>query len=353
MEYRTTDIRAGLFIALSLLAGTVLVFTMSGVRGAFRDSVELRILFDQVRLIEIDAPVTVGGFRVGEVRDIRQVETETDGERRFRVELTVAVDRSLSVFDDAVAMVRQDGFLGPKFVALSPGVSGRPIAAGAAIPGRAEPVLADLVGKFEEPLARLNGVLGELEKLIGETTLLDDVDAVAIEARGLVRDLRGSALPKAERLIEDLDANVVRLGDRADASLAEVVDATKSLVSIVDARAERIDAVLAEARGLLADARVAVDRVAGGAEAATGGVADAAGEAERLLADNNRNVYLTIRNLRDATAELETLIRKIRSDPSVLVWGDDEPVEAPREPPDLEALREAGRAERYGKEPGK
>jgi ABC-type transporter Mla subunit MlaD len=276
-----------------------------------------------------------------------------DGERRFFIEMSVGVQPSLAIYDDANAVVKQDGFLGPKFVALFPGVSGTPLPAGAAIPGRAEPVLSDLMEEVKEPVARLNGVLSELQNLLGSTKLPENLDQLTIEARRLVIALRESALPKAERLIEDLDSNVARVGDRLDESLSGITDEARRLVGIVDARAARLDGLIGEAEGLLADARSGVNRVADGLEKTAAGIDGVSAGAERLLTDNNRNVYLAIRNLRDATAELDRLLRKVRANPSVLVWGDDEPVEATPPPPDLETLRERGRARRYGKEPGK
>ena len=43
---------------------------MGGVRGAFRDAREIRMQFDDIRLLETGAPVTIGGYRIGEVKSI-------------------------------------------------------------------------------------------------------------------------------------------------------------------------------------------------------------------------------------------------------------------------------------------
>ena len=164
MEYRTTDIRTGLFITFTLVAGTVLIFLMGGVRGAFRDAREIQAFFDNVRLLEREAPVTLGGFRVGEVASISRMEvTEPDGSKDYKVVVKMTVDRDLDLRFDARAMVKTDGFLGGKFVALTPGVSDdhvcvRPVIAAlgrlAVLPGKVldDPARAHLTDHLECPL---------------------------------------------------------------------------------------------------------------------------------------------------------------------------------------------------------
>ena len=168
MEYRTTDIRTGLFIAFSISAGTILIFFMGGVRGAFRDARVIRAHFDDVRLLEVQAPVTLRGYRVGEVAQIsRHDNPGTDGEKRYEVAVLMAVDRDLDLRADASAVVKTDGIIGPKFVALFPGVSDRPLAPNAAIPGRAETDMAGIIARLEGPVARLDAILGQVESFAG------------------------------------------------------------------------------------------------------------------------------------------------------------------------------------------
>lgn len=347
MEYRTTDIRTGLFITFSLVAATVLIFLMGGVRGAFRDAREIQVLFDNVRLLEREAPVTLGGFRVGEVASISRIEVaEGGGKKGYKVVVKMAVDRDLDLRFDARAMVKTDGFLGGKFVALTPGVSRMALPEGKAIPGSAEVNVADLMAMVETPIQRLDSILKAMEDFFAHQKNFDNVEGILSETHEILTAVREKTLPGAEGIlagvkdaVRDAEARLNRLGDKVEATLDTGMRTVQDLGEAVRKRVDKLDRVLEEAMAVLGEVRTGVNRVAGGAD--------------RILTDNNRNLYLAIRNIRDATAELDRLMRKLRADPSVVFWGDDEKVEPAALPRDPKDIRVGGRAPRYGKEPGK
>jgi len=347
MEYRTTDIRTGLFITFTLVAATVLIFLMGGVRGAFRDAREIQVLFDNVRLLEREAPVTLGGFRVGEVASISRIEvTEPGGKKGYKVVVKMSVDRDLDLRSDARAMVKTDGFLGGKFVALTPGVNPMPLVEGKAIPGSAEINVADLMAMVETPIQRLDGILKALEGFSTNQRNLDNVEGILSETHEILNGIREKTLPRAEGILavvqdtlRNANAKMDHIGDKVEATLDTGTRTVQELGDTVRKRVGKLDGVLEEAMAVLGEVRTGVNRVAG--------------SADRILTDNNRNLYLTLRNLRDATAELDRLMRKLRADPSVVIWGDDEKVEPAALPRDPKDIRTNGKASRYGKEPGK
>ena len=347
MEYRSTDIRTGLFIAFSIAAFVVLVFLMGGVRGAFRDARELEVLFDDVRLLEVEASATVGGFRVGEVASISRLDPPVtiQGER-YQVRVVLRVDRDLDLRTDASALVRTDGFLGAKFVALAPGVAKEPLPPDRAIHGRLEIDMAGIMARLEEPIARLNSILAVFNSVVDRPENIRNVEGIVSETHELLRRVRTDTVPKAEalvtstdRTVREIEEKIATVGEQLCSSVERTVLAVRKLAESAEARVQKVDPILHDLSATLATLRQRLDRVFD--------------RTDQLLLDNNRNIYLTIRNVRDATAELDRLIRKLRADPSVVIWGDDEKT-GPRTPPrDLDILREEGRARRYGKEPGK
>jgi len=352
MDYRTTDIRTGLFIAFSIAAATVLVFLMGGVRGAFRDARQVRALFDDVRLLEPEAPVTLGGFRVGEVTRITStVRAGRAATPDYRVEVVLTVDRDLELRADAAAVVRTDGFLGRKFVALSPGVAPETLAPGAVIPGRAETDLGTLMAQLEEPIARLSRILLVVERIAGNEQNIDNAEAVVAGTRTLLERVDRTTLPRAEGMLEEASRALARI-DALAGELAAAVGATReSAERSLEAAARSMEALAGKAAAGVDEAVAFVNETRTAIAALRSDLGRLMAGADRLLLDNNRNIYLAVRNLRDATAELDRVLRKVRADPSVLFWGDDEPLEPRTLPEDLDARRRAGRARRYGKEP--
>jgi len=340
MEYRTTDIRTGLFITFSIVAATVLIFLMGGVRGAFRDAREIKVLFVNARLLKVEAPVALRGFRVGEVTAISRIKvTGAEGKEEYRVEVKLAVDQDLDLREDATAMVKTDGLLGGKFVALTPGVSRNPLKDGVAIPGNAEVYLSDLTSMLENPLGRIDTILKTIEEFTRDKENVSNVEGILAEIRQILDRVHTTSLPRAEALLDTAEKSVRNVDGKVDSTLDRGLHTFNDLAAAARKRVDSLDAVISEARAVLADIRSGANKVLSGTEG--------------MILDNNRNLYLSLRNIRNATAELDRLIRKVRADPSVVIWGDDEKVEPAILPENLDALRNNGRVGRYGKERGK
>jgi hypothetical protein len=72
-------------------------------------------------------------------------------------------------------------------------------------------------------------------------------------------------------------------------------------------------------------------------------------DSDGLIVQNNRNLYETIRGLRDMTHHLELAAKRIRANPSIVLFGAQETPEELRKADETE-LRLKGRARRYDKE---
>jgi len=73
---------------------------------------------------------------------------------------------------------------------------------------------------------------------------------------------------------------------------------------------------------------------------------------DEIIAHNDRNLYMSVEYLRDATENLKATVRQIRMNPSVLLWGSGNQ-KAPDAPNDSDAttriLQDRGRVGRYDK----
>src|SRR5207248_3746313 len=72
-------------------------------------------------------------------------------------------------------------------------------------------------------------------------------------------------------------------------------------------------------------------------------------DSDGVIVQNNKNIYEAIRGLRDTTHHLELAAKRIRANPSIVLFGAAETPEELRRADETE-LRLKGRARRYDKE---
>ncbi len=379
-SYRRNEIVSGLFVLAAVALFALFAFRVGDLDlfAAARGSELLcHAHFSDVKTLDAGAKVTVAGRRVGTVRELRLVAREVDpASPTPRHGHLVEVSFSLDALDLRLAVERasvglgQDGFLGRHYLVLDPGtwpadapaptageqlaaapveLRARPVAGWDAVVDATVPILRgidavvstindDLLGP--DGLGRVRAVLETLGAGLADARrLLDAGAATGVDqrilqpAQAMVRNLdeaitalRGrvldETLPRAEQLLDESSALVgdVRPGVRD--VLAELVAATRDADARLAALETDLRTVLGDATGML--------RGAGG-----------------VIADNRGEVAETVRRLRRAVWQAEMALRKMRADPSVLLFGDDEPdLEAPVG--DFSPLWNEGRAAPFG-----
>lgn len=100
-------------------AGTVVVAAAVlalayGAAGSAPPGYDLGAAFDRVDGISVGSPVLLAGVRIGSVTAQRL-------DSRFRAVLTLHVAPGTELPADSLALVRTDGILGAKFIAIDPG----------------------------------------------------------------------------------------------------------------------------------------------------------------------------------------------------------------------------------------
>ena len=86
MEYRRTEIRAGIFLLLSFIVLAAMVFAVSDIRSLFKKKREVKALFLFSDGIEKNAQVRLSGVKIGKVANIRVAPEHGD-----KIELTLSV----------------------------------------------------------------------------------------------------------------------------------------------------------------------------------------------------------------------------------------------------------------------
>lgn len=319
-DYRKNEIISGGFVFLAVLVYGLFAFKVGGLDLGFLggDTVTFRAYFTDVKSLESGVDVQVGGRRVGEVTAIRIVERPLDARQveyltlshsyKGAVELSegmvrqlVEVEFELSAEDlklvpqRARVRLRQTSPLAPHFVEFDPGEWSSP--------AEAINIFTAAEKSHEEPI-----VVGAVEESgLGE--LIASAKLALDELRDVLRDVNEDILSPANTqafsgLLEDFN---------------KVVDQTGDMVGRVD---ELVGQDLGpKAREVLDGLAVVSRELDGRLRHIEERVATLLTDVDAVVTDNRAEIAESVRRLRRALWQGEMAFRKIRSDPSVLLFG--------------------------------
>lgn len=376
-SYRSHEVVTGSFILAAIVVFALFAFRAGGLdlfAWLRSETLRCRCYVTDVRTLDVGAKVAVAGRRVGRVLAIGVVDRELDEDeaaRLRRADMTgrfaglragmkrtmVAVDFELDDpdlrLDPRTASVRiaQEGLLGRFFLALDPGYwteEHRPptilrtrLTEPVVLPAESSASLDDLMTAARPLVGRLDGLLAKLDEgLLGEANLRrieETLEGIARLQAGLRRLLDPQA-PEglAKRVLEPL-GRTLEEGPGLAASARRLVERATATIDDAGPRAtallERLERVSAELGRTLEEARADLRRLT---QAAAG-----------VVEDNRAELAETVRRLRRTMWQAELAMRKVRANPAVLLFGDDEAdLEAP--PFDRASLVRRARARPYG-----
>ena len=115
----TLETRLGLFFALALIAGVV-ILELAGTRDLLNKGYPLRAQFENIQELKEGDPVKMAGVEVGHIQKIQLADN--------KVEVVLTVDRDANVKTDSKASIKFVGLMGQNYVALTFGSSDAPTA---------------------------------------------------------------------------------------------------------------------------------------------------------------------------------------------------------------------------------
>ena len=341
MPVKSSELRSGVFVVLAVVALTILIFSVGNFRARFKSASRYYTYVDNVKFLKSHDPVTYGGFKVGEIKSL-----EVAPDRHGMVKITVDVDEDTPVKEDSIITVKQDGILGPKYLELSPGKPGSKRAPrGTTLPGVAPVAFVELGPSFEGPMTKLDTLLENVNKIIGDEEFRKNIAGMLIEARSLLKGL--------SEQIEKVGTMAGKTGERSQEVLGEVQETVKSLrepLARTLKNTEELTGRLAKDADALTDRIVkTLDEVTARLNKSLDALDQVFKDTDGLILQNNKNLFETIRGMRDMTHHLELAAKRIRANPSVVLFGSPETPEELRRADETE-LRLKGRARRYDKE---
>jgi phospholipid/cholesterol/gamma-HCH transport system substrate-binding protein len=337
MAVKSTELRSGIFVVLAVVALTILIFSVGNFRARLKSASRYYTYVENAKFLKTHDPVTWGGFKVGEIKTM-----EVAPDRHGYVKITVDVDEDIPVREDSIITVKQDGILGPKYLELSPGSSAAKRApSGSTLPGVTPTAFVDLGPAFEGPLNRVNTLLDNLNAILGDEQFRKNVSSTLSEARVLMTNLNdqiqklGTTLNKTGDLVTEAQETVKSVREPLTKTLKNTDELTSRLTKDADLLTDKIAKTLDELTARLSRTADNLDQLLK--------------DSDGLIVQNNKNLYETIRGLRDMTHHLELAAKRIRANPSIVLFGAQETPEELRKADETE-LRLKGRARRYDKE---
>ena len=382
-DYRKSEILTGVFVCLAIVVFCLFAFRVGkfDLLGFLKgDVVVCHAYFTDVKTLEPGSVVKVGGQPVGKITAVRMVErpltrAQVDLIRSFSewkassslkegmIRQLIEVEFELSDPElkintsTAVVSLAAASLLSPHNLALDPGEWSadappnwppKPILGADGLP---KPVLIatqeqtgfdelvamakPVVKNIDAVLVRVNGMLDDTADAGGVATVITRLDELMTESRNLVGEI-------SERVVTDENAKnleqVLRHLEEATRAGAQLT--TEAAVLFDRERDPRLHDLLDSLAVNARELRGRLDALQSNLETVLEG-------AGGVINDNRADIAESIRRLRRAVWQAEMAFRKIRANPAVLLFGDDETDYQAREVDESEA-RSSGRAPPFG-----
>ncbi len=178
MDYFRTEIKAGIMIIACAVILLILVFYVGGF-NVLEDKYPVRVRYNFTGGLDKNAPVRFAGVKVGEVKDIQLL-----NEENANIEVTIAINSKVRLHQDSQAFVNTMGFMGEKYVELSPGTTESPIIKPGGVIIGTDPIQMDeLLKKGRKIADELEGAIGSLQKF------LNDADDLVVANKEDIREI--------------------------------------------------------------------------------------------------------------------------------------------------------------------
>ena len=382
-DYRKSEIVTGMFVCLAIVVFCLFAFRVGSfdLLGLLKgEVVACRAYFIDVKTLEPGSVVKVGGQPVGKITVVRMIEKPLtraqvdilrnlsewkaasnlrEGMIRQLIEVEFELSEPRLKIDTSTAAVSLSAasLLAPHNLALDPGEWAAdqppdwPPRQRLGPDGEPEPVLIatqeqtgfdelvamtkPIMKNIDAVLTRLGGILDETDKAGGIAKVITRLDEFLGDTGKLVTEIADSLV--TDENAKNLEQTLRHLEEASRAGARLTTEASALFDRNRDPRLhDFLDALAVNAREL-----------GGRLDAIQSDLESVLESAGGVVNDNRADVAESIRRLRRTMWQAEMALRKIRANPAVLFFGDDETDYEAREV-DESAPRHGGRAPPFG-----
>jgi len=311
MKSKREEAAVGLFVlvAMALLIGTVLA-----VSGTFSSGgVKHYTYFKSAGGLLPGAIVRYGGMNAGKVKTVR-----IDPQDSTRIEIDFTVQPDIPVKTDSIAKIAALGALSDNFVELSTGTKGSPLAPPGSELKSAEATgigdIGDMIGSLapvaNQVLVNLNERLIELKVTTARVNdLLSDKNRADVGASlGSLNTMLAESRPKVSASltnVQNASAKILPILDDLKTTMNQANTVLSHVDSLVVENHQDIRTIVIELRETLLTASSLMEQI-------------------KNTTDNNAdNIDQTILNIRVTTENMRQLTESLKSNPSVIIRGNN------------------------------
>lgn len=284
-RYRASEIKAGIWIFISLLILAAFIVGMSGARF-WTEMDYYRVRLEYIGGLEVGSPVRLGGMMVGKVSHINLLPNGSE------LELTVEVRPGLPVKSNTVAYLSFVSITSAQHLELNPGAEPAPLlSSGDLIASREVIEMSDVLRKFDAASDSVQLILHQVSTLLRPANVAR-ADSILIQANRLF----SSAGPRIDEVFEHLS--------RATVSLDSVLGNVDRFVAGADTS---FDGLMRDSRRLISQAGLALAHID-----------TTARDAGHLMNSNSDKLFEVLENLDQASRNLHLLTSTVRDNPFLL-----------------------------------
>jgi len=168
MERERFELKVGVFVFIGIIAFGALIIVLGSKQQMFQRQYPLYAEFESVSGLKQGAPVRLSGVDVGIVDGISFPDDETS--RKLKVRLLIQNSVRDRIRQDSKASISTQGVLGDKFVKITLGTTGNPIAKNSTIPSEKPADYMALADSAGDLLGRLTSIATKVDVMMTQST---------------------------------------------------------------------------------------------------------------------------------------------------------------------------------------
>lgn len=286
-RYRASEIKAGIWIFISLILFSAFVFAVTGSRF-WEEKDYYRVRLDYVGGLEVGSPVRMAGVLVGKVDKLEFIE----GQDKL-IELTIEVDKNLRVRENTVAYLSFISITSEQHLELEQSLTpAPPLEPGDLIPSKELTTMDDVMETI--------GFVGDTLRVI-----LSQVHAVLKPANIAKFD---SIITGINTFIQGGPGQLEDILNTAGHTLVSIDSLVSNLDRVVTASDTLVNQVLLETRGTVVRARRTMAEID-----------SVMGTVNHVVLDNATDLSRLIDNLNQTSENLKELSGIVKDNPFLLI----------------------------------